>query len=282
MEVEARAQSLRISVSGLEVLSIGPDKLADEPGAYAGLKRHTGHVGFGKGTGVARFRKIEIKELKPGNGPQEKKQPLSSNTTQAGSMEVKESKSKDTPGGWVSLVNRKDLTGWKTHAAAPGDWRVEDGILIGRGPKVSHLYTERSDYEDFDELQSKTLPRESATAPKIINDEMKRLAGASSVVSIKENGSDMPADAVNDLQVSNTGDKYLAKVGGKGALEWTYRLDPSKTPKILDATFVTGPKQGQTALGSTRWRATPSRFAGPNRAGNGPPNSPPSPAASFS
>src|SRR5438105_12551833 len=31
----------------------------------------------------------------------------------------------------------------------PGDWRVEDGILIGRGPKVSHLYTERDDYEDF-------------------------------------------------------------------------------------------------------------------------------------
>jgi Domain of Unknown Function (DUF1080) len=118
MEVEARAQSLRVSVNGLEVLSTRPDKLADEARAYAGFKRCSGHLGFVKAVGVARFRKIEIKELKPAAGPQEN-------------------------------VRRKILTGWKTHPLAPGDWRVEDGILIGRGPKVSHLYTERGDYEDF-------------------------------------------------------------------------------------------------------------------------------------
>jgi hypothetical protein len=149
VEVEARAQSLRVSVNGLEVLDARPDKLADEPGAYAGFKRRSGHLGFVKAVGVARFRKIEIKKLKPANGPPEKKQPLSSKGTEVGGTEVKESKPKDTSAGWVSLFNQKDLTGWKTHPVAPGDWRVEDGILIGRGPKVSHLYTERGDYEDF-------------------------------------------------------------------------------------------------------------------------------------
>jgi RNA polymerase sigma factor (sigma-70 family) len=147
MEIEARAQSLRISVNGVEVHSIGPDKLAAESGAYAGLKRCTGHVGFGKGVGVARFRKIEVKELKSAAEPQDKK--LNANVKEPTKQKVKEPAPKQSADGWVALFNRKDLTGWKTHPVAPGDWRVEDGILIGRGPKVSHLYTERSDYEDF-------------------------------------------------------------------------------------------------------------------------------------
>jgi Domain of Unknown Function (DUF1080) len=56
---------------------------------------------------------------------------------------------RETQSGWVTLFNRRNLAGWKTHPSQPGDWRVEEGILIGRGPKVSHLYTERGDYEDF-------------------------------------------------------------------------------------------------------------------------------------
>ena len=51
-------------------------------------------------------------------------------------------------GEWVQLFNGKDLTGWKTHSAGPGKWRVEDGILIGSG-KASHLFSERGDYKDF-------------------------------------------------------------------------------------------------------------------------------------
>ncbi len=51
--------------------------------------------------------------------------------------------------GWVSLFNGKDLAGWKTHPSQPGNWRVESGIMIGSGPHLSHLYTERGDYRDF-------------------------------------------------------------------------------------------------------------------------------------
>ena len=51
--------------------------------------------------------------------------------------------------GFVPLFNGKDLTGWKVHHDQPGNWRVEDGVLIGRGPQHSHLFTERSDYRDF-------------------------------------------------------------------------------------------------------------------------------------
>jgi hypothetical protein len=59
-----------------------------------------------------------------------------------------EDKKEKDDSGWVQLFNGKDLTGWKTHPKNPGEWRVEDGILIGSGP-VSHLFSERGDYENF-------------------------------------------------------------------------------------------------------------------------------------
>ena len=82
-----------------------------------------GHIAlqvFDKPT-VAEFRRIEIKEL-PAAAPAE---------------------------GFVPLFNGKDRTGWKTHPAAPGNWRVEDGILIGSSDGISHLFTERDDWRDF-------------------------------------------------------------------------------------------------------------------------------------
>jgi hypothetical protein len=51
--------------------------------------------------------------------------------------------------GWAKLFNGKDLTGWKTHPSSPGDWSVKDGVLIGKGKMVSHLFSERGDYENF-------------------------------------------------------------------------------------------------------------------------------------
>lgn len=50
--------------------------------------------------------------------------------------------------GWTPLFNGKDLTGWKVYPSGTGQWKVEDGILIGSGP-ASHLFSERGDYENF-------------------------------------------------------------------------------------------------------------------------------------
>jgi hypothetical protein len=38
--------------------------------------------------------------------------------------------------GWVQLFDGKALSGWT--APDPGDWKIEDGVLVGRG-KTSHL-----------------------------------------------------------------------------------------------------------------------------------------------
>ena len=50
---------------------------------------------------------------------------------------------------FVPLFNGRDLAGWKTDPSQPGNWHVENGVLIGSGAEVSHLYTERDDYADF-------------------------------------------------------------------------------------------------------------------------------------
>ncbi len=50
--------------------------------------------------------------------------------------------------GFIQLFNCKDLTGWKVYPDGTGQWKVEDGILIGSGPS-SHLFTEKGDYDNF-------------------------------------------------------------------------------------------------------------------------------------
>ena len=55
----------------------------------------------------------------------------------------------ENDGGWVQLFNGKDLTGWKTHPKNPGNWRVKDGNIVSGGKAVSHLFSERGDYRDF-------------------------------------------------------------------------------------------------------------------------------------
>ena len=52
---------------------------------------------------------------------------------------------------FVPLFNGKDLTGWKTHPKHPGEWRVENGVLIGKAPPKwkTILHTERADFKDF-------------------------------------------------------------------------------------------------------------------------------------
>ncbi|MFO0809663.1 MAG: family 16 glycoside hydrolase [Gemmataceae bacterium] len=41
------------------------------------------------------------------------------------------------------LFNGRDLAGWRTLPEQRGDWRVENGVLIGRGPSISHLFSDR-------------------------------------------------------------------------------------------------------------------------------------------
>src|SRR6185312_7496337 len=110
-----------------------------------------GRIGFSADRGEIWFRKIEIKEL-PTKAIQDLPMPAPAMPQPNPMPTSKVGKLPPTvlpAEGFVPLFNGKDLTGWKTHPGAPGDWRVEDGILVGRGPKKCLLFTDRGDYVDF-------------------------------------------------------------------------------------------------------------------------------------
>ena len=50
---------------------------------------------------------------------------------------------------FIPLFNGRDLTGWHPAPGSPANWRVENGILIGSGPKSSYLDSDRGDFQDF-------------------------------------------------------------------------------------------------------------------------------------
>ena len=112
---------------------------------------------------VAEFRKIEIKELKgtasgtggvPAAPPQtvagEPRAPLAN----APSLAKRPASSPahattSTKGKFQPLFNGRNTAGWKVDPKQRGNWHVANGVLIGSGPSLSHLYTERGDYTDF-------------------------------------------------------------------------------------------------------------------------------------
>src|SRR5262245_59372663 len=54
----------------------------------------------------------------------------------------------DDKGDFKPLFDGKTLTGWKSFPSGHGNWKVDDGAILGTG-KASHLFTERDDYGDF-------------------------------------------------------------------------------------------------------------------------------------
>jgi serine/threonine protein kinase len=115
LELIARGNHITTKVNGTRTADC-EDSLAKYAAGHLALQVFNSRT-------VVQFRKIEIKEL-PASPPE--------------------------PDGFVQLFNGKDLTGWKTHPDQPGDWTVEGGVLIGRGPTASHLFSDRGDFADFE------------------------------------------------------------------------------------------------------------------------------------
>jgi serine/threonine protein kinase/formylglycine-generating enzyme required for sulfatase activity len=111
LEVVADGNRFVTKVDG-QVAADGADPLdGDRVGHFA--------LQFWGPRAVAEFRKVEVKELPP-SPPAD---------------------------AFTPLFNGTDLSGWKQHPDAPGDWRVEDGAIVGRGD-TSFLFSDR-EYADF-------------------------------------------------------------------------------------------------------------------------------------
>ncbi|MBI2808950.1 MAG: DUF1080 domain-containing protein [Planctomycetes bacterium] len=111
LEIEASGNRIYVIVNGLSrSVNVAPE-----------LAQKAGHLllDVSNGAGNAQFKNIEIKELPP-----------------------------EEP-GWVKLFNGKDFKGWKAPPEQMKNWTVKDGLLVGRGPQTSHLYSDRGEVEDF-------------------------------------------------------------------------------------------------------------------------------------
>jgi hypothetical protein len=126
MEITVRGDECTVRVNGQQIQSLKYRPSPNPDTTYApALARKEGKVGLKAHFGTVKFRGVEVRELPKADD-------------------------------FVPLFNGKDLTGWKTHPAQVGNWRVENGVLTGSkgnqpGPAAatSHLYTVRDDYRDF-------------------------------------------------------------------------------------------------------------------------------------
>jgi len=50
---------------------------------------------------------------------------------------------------WMPLFNGKNLSGWRTDPKQPGNWHVKDGLLVGEGNTISHLFSDRGSFSSF-------------------------------------------------------------------------------------------------------------------------------------
>lgn len=78
------------------------------------------------------------------------------------------------PGGWVQLFNGKDLTGWTNPRQAFGPWKVDNGMLIGKGDQA-FLRTERGPFGDF---HLRMEARYIGTARLLLREQSPDVAGA--------------------------------------------------------------------------------------------------------
>lgn len=122
VEVTAKGNELSIAVNGTKVA-----KYVDEE-----VRFRRGGLSFNPVPNCELFvRNIRIKEFPPTTI-----KPITRPSLLADDKE------------FIPLFNGKDFTGWKTFPEGTGGWKIEAGLLTGRGPQ-GHLFSVRSDYENF-------------------------------------------------------------------------------------------------------------------------------------
>src|SRR5207244_689594 len=82
-----------------------------------------------------------------------------------------------------------------------------------------------------------------------VEKERKKFQGTWTFESVEAGGKKLPADQFKGITVTFEGDKYAVKKGDEVVEAATQKLDPSKSPKTLDAKVTDGPNKGAVILG---------------------------------
>jgi uncharacterized protein (TIGR03067 family) len=78
--------------------------------------------------------------------------------------------------------------------------------------------------------------------------ELDKFTGTWTAASIVEDGKEVAKDEVEKVSLTVKGEGYTFR-RGDAVIEGTHKLDPSKTPKTIDAVRSSGPDKGKTILG---------------------------------
>jgi uncharacterized protein (TIGR03067 family) len=79
--------------------------------------------------------------------------------------------------------------------------------------------------------------------------DLKRLEGTWRMTSVEIDGKKIPPDDLKPMSVVFRGDTYTVKNDDKEVEKGTQKLDPSQTPKTIDAHVVEGSDKGKDQLG---------------------------------
>ena len=82
-----------------------------------------------------------------------------------------------------------------------------------------------------------------------VEKELKKFQGTWTFESVEAGGKKLPADRFKGITVTFEGDKYAVKKGDEVVEAAIQKLDPSKSPKTLDAKVTDGPNAGAVILG---------------------------------
>lgn len=79
--------------------------------------------------------------------------------------------------------------------------------------------------------------------------DLDKLQGAWQIVSLVEKGKAIPAAETDVLEITIAKEKFSVSEKGKVAVEYSIKLDPTKTPKAIDFTHEGGENKGKTEPG---------------------------------
>ena len=88
----------------------------------------------------------------------------------------------------------------------------------------------------------------AAADEKTSKDELERFTGTWRGVSYVRDGTDVPKAEAEKVRLVVMGEKYTFTEGGE-EIEGTHKLDPTRTPKHIDAVRTKGPHKGEKMLG---------------------------------
>jgi len=82
-----------------------------------------------------------------------------------------------------------------------------------------------------------------------VEKELQKFQGTWSFALVEAGGQEVPIAQFEGMAVTFAGDKYTVEKGDEVIQTATLKLDPSKSPKTLDATVAEGPYKGTVILG---------------------------------